>query len=164
MTHGTITLQHQHGPEIRDLTEARMDVLWMPSESADRELDCEIALSFAASNRPCKGQMSRAGFTPISGEFRIQAHDFSEDEFVGSRFSIPRADDAAGDESPAQLYHFEHLEPDDVEVEVLGLEDGRYHIRIRAMCELDTYGDSGSRSEIVIDGWFAWSDEEETDD
>src|SRR5262245_29662569 len=104
-SYGTITLQHQHGPEIRDLSEARMEVLWMPSEAEDRELDCEIVLSFEAPNHPTTGQMSRAGFTPVDGEFRIKAHDFSEDHFVGSRFSIPRGYDAENDEYLARLYH-----------------------------------------------------------
>ena len=164
MSHGIITLEHQHGPEVRELTEARMEVLWMPSESEDRELDCEIVLSFEASNRPTKGQMSRAGFTPIDGEFRIKGDAFSADEFVGSKYSIARGYDAAGEEYLTRLYHFEHLEADEVEVEVLGFHDARYHIRIRAMCELDTYDGAGPRSEVVVDGWFAWSEEQTDDD
>ncbi len=42
---------------------------------------------------------------------------------------------------------------------MLNYRDGRYHIQIRALCELDTYDSSSPPSTIVIDGWFAWSDE-----
>jgi hypothetical protein len=163
MLRGSITLRRESEPEVRELTEAQMWVNWMPAEVAERELDCEIVLSFKAPDRPISGAMSPAGFTPVDGEVRIKVESFSEAKLVGSTFSIPCGYDQTSDEYLTRLYHFDHLELDQVQIHFLDLLEGRFHIRIVGTCELDTYGRSGPLSEVVVDGWFDWSVEEQSE-
>ncbi len=83
-----------------------MSVFWMPSESEDREFDCEVVLSFEAPNPPSRSRISSEEFTPINGEFQLAVEGFSEEDFVGTKFSIPRGYDSETGDYLTRLYYF----------------------------------------------------------
>ena len=91
---------------------------------------------------------------PISAEFIARISDFRWELLDSRRIEIPKGYDRASKEYFTRLYYGEHLNPDNVVLNVA--RDGdKYRVRMSAECrDLNSYDGSKPNTKILLEALF----------
>ena len=147
MTAGTLTLERFNGREVFPITKAELLVL-AGHDGEPTRLNFEIATG------PCQEHTTPdEPFQKPEAEVYVPVPHFDPDLLVGTKHLVP-VGDVDGDWH-GRICYFEHEPIDENEVEILGRDGPRFHVRWAGLTQdVNFYDGSKPKTRVLVDAVF----------